>query len=464
MLDSRTVCLSTHSTHTLPTRTLLKRCVGVIGGIVFALLSFTAPSGAADLLDVYRKALEFDPTYAAAGYEYEAALTLPDQGLAYLLPSIDASAGRSYYAFYPNRFANYGSYTGETLGLSLRQPIFNIARFLEYSQNLVRFKLADVQHDISMQEITRRTISVYFDVLIAYDAQALVDFQKKAVLEQLEQARTWFKAGEATIGDVHDAEARYQGVLADEIEAKNTVDIRLTTLKSLTDTDYDALDRLRDDIVLPPPAPDDLNSWVTLAKEKSSVIKYNKYNVEFYHGELVKNRAGHLPVLELNAGWNQTNTQSFYSVADPITYKVVGLQLSLPIFSGGYTSAKVSESLAKLNQARQNLEGSILDVTQKLSAAFWGVKGAAARVTALQQSVRAYETALASTKMGLKAGTRTLVDILNAQQQLYSAKRGLLQARYDYIINLVALKYNSNMLSGDDILIINGWLTGTNPG
>lgn len=411
---------------------------------------------AMDLKEAYARAKEQDSLFGSAFYEHEASRTLSKQGRSFLLPQIQASGTLTMYDFY-DAPAHYLDYDSKTMGISLRQPIIDLRKFYEYEQYNIREGIGDVKFALAEQNLILRVAEAYFNGLAAGNLIELIDTEKKAVIEQLEQANKMFKAGVATLIDINDAEARYDSVLSQEIEAKNNLEIKLQALKRITGIEPDGLNLLKENIPLSVPEPASLDAWIKKAKENNPVLKYYLYQIDHQEAELNKNMAQHFLTLDLVAGYSNTNTNNLLQT-DNISYKTVGIQVNMPIFSSGYASAKVTESKATLKQFKKDYENALSDVTQKLGEAFLGIRGSIARIDALLTAVRSTSASLHSNKMGLNAGIRTTVDVLNAQRELRDVRAKLLQARYDYLLNILKLKFYAGILAADDVFMINQWL------
>jgi len=409
------------------------------------------------LMEAYTRAKKSDPLFGSYVYEHEAAKTLSKQGRSLLFPLIQASGSMSRYEFDTAPSA-YQNFTGFESGITLKQPIFDLSKFYQYRQYKVQETIGDVKFASTEQDLILRVAEAYFNALGASDLLKLVDTEKKALLEQLEQAKRMFQIGTGTITDVHDAEARYDSVLAKEVENKYNLEIKIQALKRLVGTEPDGLSFLQENIPLLAPEPDSREAWIEIAKKQNPLLKSYAYNIDHDKDEVKKNKAGRLPTVDLLAGYTWTNTISGILKSQNIAYKSVGFQVSMPIFTGGYTTAKVNEAQAKLEQTKQKYEDALLDDVQKLTEAFLGLKGSIAKINSLLTAVRSASTSLDSNKKGLIAGVRTIVDVLNADRDLYDIWGKLLQSRYDYIMNTVKLKFYAGTLSEEDVLIINQWL------
>ena len=412
---------------------------------------------AMDLMEAYTRAKKSDPLFGSSFYEREAARTLSKQGRSFLLPQIRIVGSTSKYEF-DTAPLGYQDHTGYSSGINLRQPIFNLPKFYEYRQHNIRETIGDVRFASAEQDLILRVAEAYFNGMAARQLLELIDTEKKAVSEQLEQAKRMFRAGVATITDVHDAEARYDSILSKEVENKYNLEIKIQALKRIVGIEPDGLSFLKEDTPLRVPEPESLEGWIEIAKKHNPILKSYAYNVDYYKEELRKNKGQHLPTADLVAGYSWTNTVSEYLKSERITYTSVGIQVNIPVFSGGYISAKVKESQARFEQTKKEYENALSDNVQKLTEAFLGIKGSIVRMNMLLTAIRSASTSLHSNKKGLIAGVRTIVDVLNAERELHDVRGRLLQARYDYIMNILKLKFYAGTLSEEDVLMINQWL------
>jgi len=424
--------------------------------ILIQCVMFTPPLLAMDLMEAYTRAKSHDPAFGASQYEHLAAMTLPLQGRSVLLPEVSASGSYASYDFGTAPEA-YLDYTSRTSAISLRQPLFNLSRFYEYRQYGIRGNMGEEKFISAQQDLILRVAEAYFNALAASDMLRLIDSEKTAVVEQREQAQKMYQAGVGTVTDVHEAQARYETVLSKEVEAQNALDIRMQVLKKIVGIDPGGLKVLQEDIPLSIPEPENLEGWIEKAQKHHPHLKSSAYQVEYQQAELGKHRGQYWPSVDLVAGYNMTNSNNLIETKDTY-YSSVGVRIEVPLFNGGYTWAKVKESKAVLGQAKKEYERMLSDITEKLTEAFLGIRGSIARTHALAAAVRSASTALHSNKKGLVAGIRTTTDVLNAQRELNDVRSRLLQARYEYLMNIILLKSSAGILSESDLSAVNQWL------
>ena len=423
----------------------------------FALLALLASPllHAANLTDVYREAQQQDAAYASARAAFQAGQEKLPQGRALLLPSVNLGANTTWNEVdlpTANRQYNSNGYS-----LSLSQPIYRKQNFAQYQQAKAQVSQAEAQFAVARQDLIIRVAQAYFDVLLAQDNVTLAGAQKAAIGEQLEMAKRNFEVGIATITDTHEAQARYDLTTSQEIAAQNDLEIKKRALQQIISKIPEHLAVLNSKLPLVLPEPNDMTKWVAQAEQQSPQIAIQRAALEIADQEVERNRAGHYPTLDLVAGHSRNNNSS-YLLSGVVTSQTIGLQLNLPIYQGGSVSSKVREALANQEKARQDLELANRQAALQTRQSFLGVTSGMAQVKALEQALVSSQSSLDSTRLGQEVGVRTNVDVLNAQQQLYTAMRDLSQARYNYILSQLKLKSAVGVLSDEDVEQVNRWL------
>lgn len=425
---------------------------------------FGANSGAqaADLLETFRAAQANDPVFAAARAAQQAGQEKLPQGRSLLMPNISLSANSTFNdqniqyrgaTFLPGgniRYNNHG------YGVNLTQPLFRQQNWLAYTEAELQVVQTEAQFKIAEQDLILRVAQAYFDVLIAQDSVQLAEAQKTAIAEQLEQAKRNFEVGSATITDTHEAQARYDLTSAQEIAAQNNLEIKKRALQQLIDAMPKDLRHLGKGFKLEAPQPADMEKWVDEAQLNSLQLAIAQAGAEIAEKEVARNRGGHYPTLDLVANYSnsQSNGGSF-GVGSDNTSKSVGVQLNMPLFQGGAVNSKWREAEANRERARQTLEDTRRSIALQTRQAYLGVVSGIAQVKALQQALTSSESVLEASKLGQEVGVRTNLDVLNAQQQLYSTRRDLYQAEYNYLISQLRLKAAVGSLGEEDLGRIN---------
>ena len=421
------------------------------------LVLLSSPIYAADLVEVYREAQQQDAAYASARAALEAGQEKAPQGLALLLPTASLNADTT-----GNRVDRGGTTTdfnSHSYSLSLSQPVYRKQNFAQYEQSKSQVIQAEAQFAVARQDLITRVAQAYFDVLLAQDNVALAGAQKAAIGEQLEMAKRNFEVGTVTITDTHEAQARYDLTTAQEIAAQNDLEIKNRALQLILGKLPAHLNALNDQLPLVLPEPNDMTKWVEQAEQQSPQIAIQRAALEIATQEVERNRAGHYPTLDLVASYrDSTNASLSFGVGGEIKSSAIALQLNLPIYQGGAVNSRVREALANQEKTRQDLELGNRQAALQTRQAFLGVTSGLAQVKALEQALVSSQSSLDSTKLGQEVGVRTNVDVLNAQQQLYTAKRDLSQARYNYILNQLKLKSAVGALQDEDVEQVNRWL------
>lgn len=429
------------------------------------LLFQAAPAAAADLLDIYRSALASDPVYSSARASWTAAQEKLPQSRAGLLPQASLSASTQHNdrdlnfrdSTQPGSRAQFNS---NSASVSITQPIYRQQNFAAYEQGKTQVVLADAQLAAAGQDLILRVAQAYFDVLLARDSVAFAESQKTAIGQQLEQAKRNFEVGNATITDTHEAQARYDLVTAQEIAARNDLEVRNRALEQLIGRGAPGLALLGKRFTLQPPEPASMESWVEQARSLSLQVRIALENLNFSMLDVRRNRGAHHPTLDAFATVTESSSGSGTQggAGTETSSKVVGLQLAIPLYQGGAISSRVREAVANEDKARQDLENARRSAELAARQGYLGVTSGIAQVRALEAALVSNQSSLDSTRLGQEVGVRTQVDVLNAQQQLFSARRDLAQARYNYILSLLRLKAAAGQLGEADLERVNSWL------
>jgi outer membrane protein len=324
---------------------------------------------------------------------------------------------------------------------------------MAYAQSKEQVKIAEMQFKNAEQDLILRVAQAYFYVLQSQDNLAFIAAQKAAITEQLASAKRNFEVGTATITDTHEAQARYDLAIAQEIAEQNTYNIRLRTLEKLVGKPAGTLDTLAEGEFLPAEG-GDIDDWARRAAESNLQAEIQRIAKTIADQEVKRNRAGHYPTLDAVAGYAIDNNQNFGTIQIDTNVATVGLELNVPIYQGGLISSRVREAVANQEKARQDLENATRDASLQARQAYLNASSGEARVRALEQALTSTEVQLESTKLGMQVGVRTSLDVLDAEQQVLSARRDLAGARYDYLLAKLALKAAVGGLSPADLAVI----------
>ncbi len=436
--------------------------------LILSLALASVPALAADLLQVYRDALEYDAQYASARAARDAGLEKLPQGRAGLLPVVSASASTiwndiDFQRRTPGAASVDAQYNTNGYTLTLTQPIFRWQNIEQYGQSKLQVAISEAQFVQARQDLILRVAQAYFDVLLAQDSLSLAQAQKKAIGEQLEAARRNFEVGTATIVDTHEAQSRFDLVTAQELAAQNDLEIKRQALRQVVGKVPEALSVLRSQVQLQRPQPDDMAKWVDAAEAGSPLVAAQQAALEIAEKEIGKQRAGHYPTLDLVATRGRSSATGGLALGTTVPgsdthTSTIGLQLSLPIFAGGAVMSKEREAVALREKARADLDNTRRGAALGARQAYLGVTSGMAQVKAFEQALVSSQSALDSNKLGYEVGVRINIDVLNAQQQLFSTRRDLAKARYDTLLAQLRLKAAAGSLGEDDVQAINALL------
>lgn len=433
--------------------------------VAAALLLAGATAHAENLQDIYRHAQESDPQLRAAEAAHMAALQAKPLSRASLLPSLNFTAQTQWnegeikqFPADPSREGKYDGYNSTNYSLSLRQPLYHHDYYVQLRQADARIVQADAQYTSAQQGLVVRVAEAYFNMLYASDSLQFAQATKRAVAQQLRQTQQRFEVGLSAITDVHEAQSGYDAAVAAEIVAQNQLENAREVLRELTGQEYAALAPLAKDIPLITPDPNNIDQWVDTAQQQNLQLLAAEAATNTAREEMSRRQAGHYPTLDVVASHNWSDTTEAPTFGSERIDNIVGLQLNVPILAGGAVSAQTREAAHLYNQAQENLEQTRRATVRQTRDAYLGVTAGISTVQARRQAQASAQTALQATQAGFDVGTRTAVDVLNAQRDLFLAQRDYARARYDYALSTLKLKQAAGILGETDLAQINGWL------
>ena len=421
-----------------------------------AALASWAQTSVMDLKQVYQAALEQDATIRASRAAADSGRERVPQARAGLLPQISASAGRNNNNLdttAPNILGTpvttNDQYFSDNRTLQLRQPLMNMQRWLQFQQAKSIVEEAEANLDRDLQNLVVRVAGAYFETLMSDEQLELVQAQIKTYTALVDAAQKGLAAGSGTRTDVDDAKARLDMAKAQELEARQNQDVTRRQLQLLVNQPVGAIAKLNvSALQLSAPEPANLDEWTRKAEASSPEIKAMQARLEASRREVSKAQAGHLPTLDAVAQWSNSGSENITRVNSRYENKTIGLQLNIPLYSGGYVNSTIRQAVAEQTRAEETLEALRRDLGVRVHKEYRGVTEGILRVRALEQAARSAEQMMKSTQMSLKAGARTQLDVLNAQQQYTLALRDLAQARMVFLLSKVRLA----SLVGDDAL------------
>ncbi len=425
----------------------------------------SSQAGATDLLQIYKDALLNDAQFGSARASLAAGQEKPIQGRALILPTIaiNGTDTRARNDISPDGIPGSITYTGNTnvYGLTLSQPLFRWANWQQYQQGKLALVVSEAQFALSQQDLITRVAQAYFDVLAAQDTLTTLQAQKVAISEQLASAKRNFEVGTSTITDTHEAQARYDLTVAQEFAGVSDLQIKRAALQQIIGKEAGDLNLLKPGIKLSSPQPERIDDWVGSAEKQNYGVVASQVNLEIAQRDIQRNRAGHYPTVDLlvNSGRNSTSGIPAQIGTNSVAKtNSIGVQWNIPIFSGFAVDSRVRESIALEDKARNDLEFARRSAAQGARQSYFGVSSGLAQVKALEAAEISSQSALDSNKLGYQVGVRINIDVLNAQQQLYTTQRDLAKARYDTIMNGLRLKSAAGTLKEEDLAEVNGLL------
>jgi protease secretion system outer membrane protein len=423
-------------------------------GLIGLGLLVCSPVWSMDLKQAYEAAVVNDANIRASRAGAAAGRERLPQAQAQRLPSVNFSASRNYndlesksqdFLGRPTRAEN--QYYSDNQVLSVRQPLYRPLLNAQVRQAQAQSDEADAALERDEQSLVVRVGEAYFDALLAQDQLLLTAAQKKTYGVQLEAAGRGLTAGSGTRTDVDEAQARLDLALAQELEALQNVDFTRRRLEVLTGQPVQTLAPL-DVLRFRPhsPEPGSVQAWIERAEQSSPELQALRAQLQAAQQEIDKAQAGHKPTLDAVVQWSRSNSDSVTSVNSRFENKSIGLQLNVPLYSGGFVNSTVRQAVASRERARETLEAATRDLGVRVHQEFRGMTEGMLRVAALEQAVRSAEQAVLSNQRSFLAGARTTVDVLNAEQQKTFAQRDLAQARYRYLVAQLRLQ----SLAGQD--------------
>ena len=413
-------------------------------------MAMSSAASAENLFEVFESALMSDPEFLVTGAEHRAAQEIRPQALAGLQPNIRLSFDTKW-----NERQRRGGYRSDNLVLDFEQPLYRLDRRIAIDQADSRIARADALYAAARQDLTVRVAERYFGVLEAEDELSFARATLEAFEQQLAQSRQRFEVGLIAITDVEEAKAGFDLSRAQLIAAENALDNAREALRETTGEYWEKLAPLGD-MQLVTPEPADIDKWTAIALERNLRLLAARRDTETARQEIERIQAGHSLTLDAVGSFSLNDSES--GVAGETTRANVGLRLSLPIYSGGSILSRTRESQHRHQRALEVLERERRRAQRETREAYLGVDSGISRVRALEQAVRSSETAAEAIEAGFQVGTRTSVDVLDAQRDLFRARRDLSEARYGYILDVLRLKRAAGILSEDDLRLISAWL------
>lgn len=434
----------------------------VTGLCIAIVATLSSPVRATDLVDVYRLSAVNDPQYQAAFYAHRASLESMPQARSALLPDIAFNYEKIETRQDVKRSDNTVVVDGKArfpstnYGLTLTQPIFRFADWVRFNQSKIEVRQADVELAVAEQELLLRVAELYVAVLAAHDNHDYALAEREAVRKELERVESRYRNELASKSDLYDAQARFAVTRSSELEARNLLDDQLEALRESTGQRVANLIPLRESIPLEPPDPADIDAWEENAISRNLTVASRTLAVEIARREVNGKKGGHYPTLDLVArAENRDTGGSLFGGGSEIENAEIALRFNVPLYKGGSVKSGVRQSNYELSRAREDLKAQLFRVRREVRAAYLGVVTGVDKVKAYDESIIAQKAAVNTKQKGYQAGLNTLLQVLDAQRDLYFVKRDWAEARYDYLLSSLRLKQSVATLSPADITAMN---------
>lgn len=412
-----------------------------------ALLAVCSAAPAMNLLQAYQAALEQDANVRAGRAALASGMERLPQARAQLLPVVSANVGRNQNQLSTtsvnllgNNSVSQDSYFSFNNSLSLRQPLFNLPRYFQVKQaeHLVQESVAN--YDREVQNLVVRVGGAYMEALLASESLKLVQAQKRQYTAMVDAARKALVAGTGTRTDIDDAQSRLDMAQANELEARQNEDYTRKQLELMVNQPLKALSGLgAQGVAAVSQLVNALPQWVDLAHTNSPEIKALSARLEAAEKDIARAQSAHAPTLDAVAQWSDSGNENVTRLNSRFENKAIGFQLSVPLYQGGAVNSQVRQAVAEKTRVEESLESLRRDLNLRVHKEYRGVTEGWMRIQALEQALRSATQLLDSTQKSQRAGVRTMLDVLNAEQQLVNVNRDLIQARYLYLMSRLRL-------------------------
>jgi outer membrane protein, protease secretion system len=426
-----------------------------------AALAFSSPGAAAMTLEqALQAALRYDPLFQSANYEQAASSEARVIGRANLLPNVSANYGRSDVA--ADRTITTGgrpvndkpNYISESASISLRQPLFNLEAYARYKQGDTQSNYGEAVLASKTQDLYVRLFGAYAEVLLASDQIQLAVAQRDALKESELANQRMFERGAGTKTDVLETKARYELSEAELLEAGNSLDIARRKLASITGPLTTPLPTLSTGFKFLSLEPETYEAWEKIALDQNTTLIAQRFQVNYAELDLKRAQAGHYPKLDLVASYTDSKADSLLTFNQESRLRSIGVQMAIPLYSGGSVDAGVRQATASFERARSDLAAKTEDVLQEVRKQHRLFSSSKARIDALANAEQSSLLVIEATRKSIAGGARINLDLLNAEKQLYTTRRDLAQARYGHLIAYLRLRQAAGVLTGEDVLAL----------
>ena len=435
--------------------------------LFFSIIAFPSLSYGSDLMDIYYQALDNDPTFKQAYSTYMSSAQSIAQARSALYPqlSLNGNLARNSQFVDVGASSQRGTYNSKQWQVSASQAVFNYQAWARLQQAKASVKSSLAVYNDAAQDLILRTAKAYLDILLAKDTVVFAEAKKRANKRQLDQASARFKVGLDAITSVYEAQAAYDQSVSELITAHNNQENQNENLRKLTDHVYDRLAPLRNNqIPLVRPEPDDIATWVDLGIRQNYRFIATKFSLEAARDNIKVQASGAAPSLAVqgNSGGtiNDVRNGTFFA-PNQQSLSNVQLALTFPAFQGGLVRANTRRAQFDYQTSAEQMEIAYRDVRVNTRIAFNNVSDGISKIKADRQTIVSRVNTLESTEAQFQVGTRTMVDVVNAQQRLFETQRQLASDQYTLILSILNLKYLAGNLNVTDLEQVNSWLLTT---
>jgi outer membrane protein len=419
-------------------------------GILTGLIAIGSPAFATDLVQAYRDALGHDAQLASVRAQLSATRSRVPLARAGLLPNVNGSVSVNRQLVDTN-IGPSQDFNSQSYVVAASLPLYRPQNWESFEQSKLAEKISEAQYAQAEQDLMLRVAQAYFDVLGAQDNLTTIRAQKRAISEQLAAAKRNFEVGTATVTDQQEAQSRFDLTVAQELAIENDLDVKRATLALLVGKPIGTLYTLRSGVKLEGPQPAAETDWTENARQNSFYVQQALIGSELANREIARQRLANRPTLDLVAQLAHVVNPSASAMGINSNSGLIGVQLAMPLYTGGAIQARIGEAVANHEKALSDLEVARRSAEQAARQTFYGVRSGLAQVTALEAAERSSQLSLDSNLLGYQVGVRINIDVLNAQQQLFSTRRDLAKARYDVLVNGLRLESTAGTLSEEDL-------------
>ncbi|UJP05256.1 MAG: TolC family outer membrane protein [Nitrosomonas sp.] len=405
------------------------------------------------LLAAYEAALQHDPAYRSAYHENEAGEQAEAIGRSHLLPSLTVThtQNKNSGTFTQGDAPEHSSFDGQVSMMTLRQPLFNMEAMAGYQQGKARADSSRAKFAGHGQQLVVRLVEAYVDMLLAQEHVKIAETQRDSLEELRRINEHMLQKGEGTTTDLLETQSKYAIAQAKIIEANDELEIARLKLEAIVGQKIARLERLSETFSTQAFHLPDYDNWHTTALEQNAELATQRHTVASGKEEIKKNRAGHMPRVDFVASIQKNTRGSFINRNLDAEFGTVGIEVNMPLYSGGRVSALTTQAAANHARAEADLDAItdkvLVDLRKQYNLLTSGVR----KIESLELAVKSAELLVEATQKSIRGGIRINLNLLDAQQQLHTTRRDLAQARYHYLLAYLRLQLAAGTLSLGDL-------------